>query len=165
MTFLGRCDVYYEFGEFWGMFGQWKMRSVGTKKSSFEKQKGPNNHSIPACDCFNFRNTYPWHSRGSLTFFSANDRGVNTLHFFQLDAKCCVCANWAKGRKCCQILKVNLFKEKDAKRVFWTKYGWGWMLKCVESMTSRHTLKKQERISTNHDCVFVPHRTAWAASE
>lgn len=61
---------------------------------------------------------------------------------------------------------VKSWKWTCAKRVFWTKYGWGWMLKCVESMTSRRTLKKQEeRISTNHDCVFVPHRTAWAASE
>ena len=51
-----------------------------------------NNHSVPACDCFNLhlRNTYP----GLLTYWlllyiSANDRGVKTSHFFKLDSKCC----------------------------------------------------------------------------
>ena len=51
-----------------------------------------NNHSVPACDCFNLhlRNTYP----GLLTYLlllyiSANDRGVKTSHFFKLDSKCC----------------------------------------------------------------------------
>lgn len=36
-----------------------------------------------------------------------------------------LCFNWAKGTKCCQILKVNLCKEKDAKRVFLGMVGDG----------------------------------------
>ena len=38
ITFFTRCDVYSTFGEFWGMFRQWKMQSLGTRKASFEKQ-------------------------------------------------------------------------------------------------------------------------------
>ena len=45
--FFGWCDIDSKFGEFWGMFRQWQMRSFGTKKLSFEKQvetcSGPKN--------------------------------------------------------------------------------------------------------------------------
>ena len=36
--FFSRFDVYSKFGQFWGMFSQWKMQSFGTKKCSFKKQ-------------------------------------------------------------------------------------------------------------------------------
>ena len=49
MTFFGRCDVYSSFGEFWGMYRQWKMRSFGQKSrhskigpSQVEPCSGPN---------------------------------------------------------------------------------------------------------------------------
>ena len=40
ITFFARCDLYSKFGEFWGMFRQWKMWSFGRKKKILRKTIG-----------------------------------------------------------------------------------------------------------------------------
>ena len=37
MKFLSRCDLYSKFGEFWGMFRQWKMRQIS--QINWDKKK------------------------------------------------------------------------------------------------------------------------------
>ena len=38
IKFFARWDLYSKFGEFWGMFRQWKMQSFCPKKKNKEKK-------------------------------------------------------------------------------------------------------------------------------